>query len=244
MGSKVKRCLSFRASLKSTLFPLSCLWLCASINLCDRRACLIQLCLHCKVTLVLARYCKFSSNWGGSPRLIPFVSRAFWFCSVQNQNKERAPHHVTNQRRFSFSALSMSLDDSYCTVVTDAGNRVQSAVEKLLEMMATSTTQLREAQASQSELVETLRERGEQLEELTARADAVETQLKHEQETREFLAVELNKAEGKKRCRISAASVKFVPVYRNDWLRRNFARGLLQVCWTGMRWRKRRRMRT
>ncbi len=81
--------------------------------------------------------------------------------------------------------------------VSDAGNRVQSAVERLLEMMATSTTQLRDMQNNQNELAETLSDRAAQVEVLSARCDDLERRLKQEQETREYLAVELNKAEGK-----------------------------------------------
>ena len=79
---------------------------------------------------------------------------------------------------------------------TDAGNRVQSAVEKLLEMMAASTAQLRDVQTNQNELVDTLSGRTQEAETLTNRCDDLERRLKQEQEAREYLALELNKAEG------------------------------------------------
>ena len=73
---------------------------------------------------------------------------------------------------------------------------MQSAVEKLLEMMATSTTQLRNVQANQNELVDTLSGRTQEVESLTSRFEDQERRLKQEQEAREYLALELNKAEG------------------------------------------------
>ena len=73
---------------------------------------------------------------------------------------------------------------------------MQSAVEKLMEMMATSTTQLCDAQASQNELVDTLSTRTGELEALSNRCEDLERRLKQEQEAREYLALELNKAEG------------------------------------------------
>ncbi len=69
-------------------------------------------------------------------------------------------------------------------------------MEKLLEMMATSTIQLRDVASNQNELASSLTERSAQVEILSARSEDLERRLKQEQEAREYLAVELNKAEG------------------------------------------------
>ena len=66
-----------------------------------------------------------------------------------------------------------------------------------MEMMATSTLQLRDVASNQNELAESLTERSAQVEILSARSEDLERRLKQEQEAREYLALELNKAEGK-----------------------------------------------
>ena len=63
-------------------------------------------------------------------------------------------------------------------------------------MMATSTIQLRDVASNQNELASSLTERSAQVEILSARSEDLERRLKQEQEAREYLAVELNKAEG------------------------------------------------
>ena len=79
---------------------------------------------------------------------------------------------------------------------TDATNRLQAGVEHILDMITTATRQLHEAQATQRSLVETVNEKNQEIVDLQNKLEDQENKFKQETETREFLAVELNKAEG------------------------------------------------
>ena len=61
-----------------------------------------------------------------------------------------------------------------------------------------STQQLQEAQDSQSELLGKVSEQTAETRALCTRIEDLESQLKQETEAREYLAIELNKAEGRK----------------------------------------------
>ena len=78
----------------------------------------------------------------------------------------------------------------------DARGRLQNAVSRLLEMIERTTQQLLEAKATQSDLLETMATRTRDNDELTARLHDLEEQVRQEVAAKEYLGLELHKAEG------------------------------------------------
>lgn len=78
----------------------------------------------------------------------------------------------------------------------DARGRLQNAVSRLLEMIERTTQQLLEAKATQSDLLETMATRTRDNDELTARLRDLEEQVRQEVAAKEYLGLELHKAEG------------------------------------------------
>lgn len=84
-----------------------------------------------------------------------------------------------------------------CWCVSDSGNRLQAAVDNLLDLITTTTRQLHDAQATQRDLAKTLDTRTDELDQLQQKLEDADQRLKDETEAREYLAVELNKAESR-----------------------------------------------
>jgi len=82
-------------------------------------------------------------------------------------------------------------------------------VDRLLDQIEETGRQLREAQRTRTELLTSVQERLRTTEELTARCTELDELLKQETRSREFLALELYKAEG------NVGSYSFVSV--NGW---------------------------
>ena len=80
----------------------------------------------------------------------------------------------------------------------DAANRLQAAVEHLLEIVATAMRQLAEVQASQRELVVAMETTQAEAKQLEASNAELEQRMREETEARQYLALELNKAEGER----------------------------------------------
>lgn len=81
-------------------------------------------------------------------------------------------------------------------IVTDARGRLHTAVTRLLEMIERTTQQLLEAKATQTDLLETLAARSRDNDDLEARLHDLEEQVRQEVSAKEYLGLELHKAEG------------------------------------------------
>ncbi|RUS69008.1 hypothetical protein EGW08_023231 [Elysia chlorotica] len=81
-------------------------------------------------------------------------------------------------------------------ILTDARSRLTNAVGQLLELMERSTVQLMEAKATQQELLDTLAARGQELESTASRNTELDSQLAAEIQAKDYLGLELHKAEG------------------------------------------------
>ncbi|XP_076469593.1 LOW QUALITY PROTEIN: uncharacterized protein LOC143299932 [Babylonia areolata] len=81
-------------------------------------------------------------------------------------------------------------------IVSDARGRLQSAVSRLLEMIERTTQQLMEAKATQSQLLDTMAARTRDNDQLAARLKDLEDQVRQEVAAKEYLGLELHKAEG------------------------------------------------
>ncbi|XP_041366390.1 A-kinase anchor protein 9-like isoform X3 [Gigantopelta aegis] len=81
-------------------------------------------------------------------------------------------------------------------IVTDSRLRLQESVNKLLDMIEQSTQQLHETKRTQQELVEALAARSDELEAQQQRNEELEDRLGSEVNAKEYLALELSKAEG------------------------------------------------
>ena len=79
----------------------------------------------------------------------------------------------------------------------DSGSRLQSSVAKLVEMIEETTNQLLDTRQTQAEMMVTLDSRGHDLDQLTSRCTDLEQRLREAVEQKDFLALELHKAEGK-----------------------------------------------
>ena len=90
----------------------------------------------------------------------------------------------------------VNFSNALLILYTDSSNRLQAAIDNLLDLVAMTTRQLQEAQETQRGLAETVEARNAEMETLTAKVDELDQHLKDETEARQFLAVELNKAEG------------------------------------------------
>ena len=78
----------------------------------------------------------------------------------------------------------------------DARSRLTTAVGQLLDLMERSTVQLMEAKATQQELLDTLAARAQELESTTNRTAELDSQLAAEIQAKDYLGLELHKAEG------------------------------------------------
>ncbi|XP_071108660.1 extracellular matrix-binding protein ebh-like isoform X2 [Haliotis cracherodii] len=81
-------------------------------------------------------------------------------------------------------------------ILSDARGRLQTSVNSLLEMIEKTTQQLMEAKHTQQELVETLASRSTEAEVLQARCTDIDDRLREEVAAKEYLSLELHKAEG------------------------------------------------
>ncbi|XP_005093244.2 A-kinase anchor protein 9 [Aplysia californica] len=80
-------------------------------------------------------------------------------------------------------------------ILTDARGRLHTAVTQLLELMERSTCQLIEAKSTQQELLDTLASRAREVETSSTRCTELDAQLAAEIEAKEYLGLELHKAE-------------------------------------------------
>ncbi|XP_046573567.1 A-kinase anchor protein 9-like isoform X2 [Haliotis rubra] len=81
-------------------------------------------------------------------------------------------------------------------ILSDARGRLQTSVHNLLEMIEKTTQQLMEAKHTQQELVDTLATRSTEAEVLQARCTDIDDRLREEVAAKEYLSLELHKAEG------------------------------------------------
>ena len=81
-------------------------------------------------------------------------------------------------------------------VFPETCNRLQTTVERLLEINTDTRHQLTSCQQTQRDLIDTITSKSEELEATVLRCTELEQRLKEEQEAKEYLASELNKAEG------------------------------------------------
>ncbi|XP_067649868.1 muscle-specific protein 300 kDa-like [Haliotis asinina] len=81
-------------------------------------------------------------------------------------------------------------------ILSDARGRLQTSVNNLLEMIEKTTQQLMEAKHTQQELVDTLATRSTEAEVLQARCTDIDDRLREEVAAKEYLSLELHKAEG------------------------------------------------
>jgi len=79
---------------------------------------------------------------------------------------------------------------------TDLSARLQRSVDRLLDRLMDTGRQLQDGRHLEVELRQSLQRADRNVEELRARCDDVEQQLKQETQTREFLSVEFYKADG------------------------------------------------
>lgn len=85
---------------------------------------------------------------------------------------------------------------SLCSI-SDSSSRLRSSVTHLLDMIEETTNQLLDTRQSQAELMETLEGKGHDLDQMTSRCNDLEERLKEEVERKDYLALELHKAEGR-----------------------------------------------
>lgn len=80
---------------------------------------------------------------------------------------------------------------------SDSGSRLRTSVSHLLDMIEESTNQLIETRQTHSEMLDAIEGKGHDFEHLTSRCSDLEERLREEVERKDFLALELHKAEGK-----------------------------------------------
>jgi predicted nucleic acid-binding Zn-ribbon protein len=73
---------------------------------------------------------------------------------------------------------------------------MQRAVDRLTDRLSEAGRQIHDHQQNENDLREKLELAERSIDELTARCDDIEQQLKHETETREYLSLEFYKADG------------------------------------------------
>jgi predicted nucleic acid-binding Zn-ribbon protein len=78
----------------------------------------------------------------------------------------------------------------------DLSGRMQRAVDRLLDRLSEAGQQIHEHQQGVVDLRQALERAERSVDELSARCDDLEQQLKHETETREYLSLEFYKADG------------------------------------------------
>lgn len=79
---------------------------------------------------------------------------------------------------------------------SDARGRLHTAVGQLLELMERSTCQLMDAKSTQQELLDTLASRAREVDSASTKCTELDAQLAAEIEAKEYLGLELHKAEG------------------------------------------------
>ena len=93
---------------------------------------------------------------------------------------------------------SSMISKCYSCTFPDSSSRLHQSVERVLDLLADTTRQLTDVQRSQRDLVAAVEHNTAENEELRQRVEELEAQLAQETEAKEYLAVELNKAEGKR----------------------------------------------
>ncbi|XP_061193837.1 golgin subfamily B member 1-like [Saccostrea echinata] len=88
------------------------------------------------------------------------------------------------------------LDTEGEELLTDASNRLQSSVSRLLDMIEDTTHQLYDTKRTQHELVTTVSSEQQESLSISTRCEELEERLREEVEAKEYLAMELHKAEG------------------------------------------------
>lgn len=101
--------------------------------------------------------------------------------------------------------LRFMSDDHYVSL--DASHRLQNSVSRLLDMIEETTSQLLEARTTQHELVDHVNIRDEDSNQMNNQVQELQDQLREEITAKEYLAVELHKAEGLF-CTINAQIIK------------------------------------
>ncbi|XP_060082601.1 A-kinase anchor protein 9-like [Ylistrum balloti] len=91
---------------------------------------------------------------------------------------------------------SIFLDSEGEELLTDASQRLQGSVTRLLDMIEDTTHQLTDARRTQHDLVSTLSSGQQESQSLESRCQEMEDRLREQVEAKEFLALELHKAEG------------------------------------------------
>ncbi len=103
-------------------------------------------------------------------------------------------HHCKQDRWFSLR-VSIKVLSLYCRL-PDSGQRMQISVQRLLDMIVDQTQQLQDSQSTQRNLATMLETRVQEVQEMTGRVEDLELRLRSEVEGKDYLARELNKAEG------------------------------------------------
>lgn len=85
-------------------------------------------------------------------------------------------------------------DGNYISI--DASHRLQISVSRLLEMIEETTNQLLEARNTQHQLVDHVNIKEEDSNQMNNQVQDLQEQLRQEIKAKEYLAVELHKAEG------------------------------------------------
>ncbi|KAH9499237.1 hypothetical protein Btru_004500 [Bulinus truncatus] len=81
-------------------------------------------------------------------------------------------------------------------ILSDARSRLQTSISQLLELMERSCLQLQEAKSTQNDLLEALSARAREMESLNNKCQELNSQISSEIEAKEYLGLELHKAEG------------------------------------------------
>jgi len=78
----------------------------------------------------------------------------------------------------------------------DLAARLQRSVERLLDRLMDASRQIQDSRQLETDLQQSVEQATRNVDELTARCDDLEQQLRQETQTREFLSVEFYKADG------------------------------------------------
>lgn len=90
-----------------------------------------------------------------------------------------------------------SLMSLYTFCSSDSGSRLRNSVTHLLDMIEETTNQLLDGRTAQADMVDTIQVKGHDLEAVKAHCSDLEERLKEEVSRKDFLALELHKAEGR-----------------------------------------------
>ncbi|KAK3109089.1 hypothetical protein FSP39_022737 [Pinctada imbricata] len=88
------------------------------------------------------------------------------------------------------------LDTDGEEILSDASNRLQNSVSRLLDMIEDTTSQLHDTKRTQRELVTSVSSGHQESVHMTTKIQDLEERLQEEVEAKEYLAMELHKAEG------------------------------------------------